>query len=606
MNKKELSYYYERIVLGIIFILLTFVIGQALLYTLITYRENDRNQPVTRVKVSYEDTTCFLDLPTKLSDIKPGTSVTVSFNVPKYATCLYFGSIYCPLEVSVDGLTEYRYGANYSSNMFQCPPLKYDMISLRNSGADHNIEMHYTSTEYLGGVILHSPLYGDSNAIVHHLFNSYGTLMLNSVFFTTIGAILIFFSLFYLKSPGRGRIFFWPGMLTFSAGIWQYSENQLAIYLTKSPAILYAAGLVCMYFLVIPLTNSTIYCLSLDHNKVLKVMIHIETWIFIITLFLALLGVLPLHKTFSYYQFYITFCLLILAITVIWELKNERQWTRVLFFIAIITLALASILEIINFYTHFLDQMLLIFQLALFIFALFIGLIGGFQARKIYRKSIITIELQNDMKLQAQTIDAEKKRIELLLAHYDEIRKQRHDLRHHLATMSELLKAKHYIELSTYLSSVEKDIPSLETKKYCENIVVNLAITYYTEQANALGISLDYNLEVSKNNTHISDSNLSVIFGNLLENAIHACIDVPEKSRFIKLNSQIRGEMLFITMDNSCSGMLSPNGDLYNSTKHQGAALGLRSLKSISERHGGSAKFNASENVFQSEICVRL
>lgn len=52
----------------------------------------------------------------------------------------------------------------------------------------------------------------------------------------------------------------------------------------------------------------------------------------------------------------------------------------------------------------------------------------------------------------------------------------------------------------------------------------------------------------------IDQTDLCVVFGNILENALGACRRVTAGQRFIKLSSQVIGNKLYITVDNCFSG----------------------------------------------------
>lgn len=603
---KKNSNFINILITTSIVLLFYIIVNHTLVYSTNNSNPGDVIYNITSVTVSYGDKEYETVLPCKISDLKPGTVVKVQYRVAPDANSLYFSSIYCPLEVYASGTHLYSYGKNSKTSLFIDPPALYDIVSLPKSYKPYEVTMLYTASNTRNDVVLYAPLAGDSLTIFHFLVEKYGKYVLNSLFFVSLGLILMFFSLFYLKSPKHGAFFLWPGLMALSSGLWQFSNNCLVILLTRYPAILYITGFISMFFIGIPLCESTKRSLNMENSKPLRYLTFVEIITFIITLAFGIMGIVPFQKSFHFYQMFLTATFLFLALIVFQRLIKERKWSDLWFFLATLFMLLSSILEYLNYQIHFLDQMMLIFQDSLFVFSIVLGILGGIESSRIYKQSLDTLELKNDMKLQTQTIEASKEKMELMISHYDDIRKQRHDLKHHIRTMSDLLEKKKYIELSTYLSSIENSIPAFSNKKHCENVIVNSTLEYYIETAINKDIEVTANLEIPRSNPHISDSDLSVIFGNLLENAIDSCVILPKGSRYININSQKVGEMLFITMDNSSNGNYLPNGELFNSTKHKGDAVGLSSLKSISERHQGSAKFEALENQFRSEICVRL
>lgn len=605
MEKKS-SNFINIIITTSIVLLFYIIVNHTLIYSTNTSNSGVTIYNINTVTVSYGDKEYNATLPCKISDLKPGTVVKVQYRVAPDASSIYFASIYCPIEVYASGEHLYSYGKNSKTSLFLDPPALYEFVNLPKSYKPYDVTMLYTASNTRNDVVLYPPLAGDSMTIFHFLIAKDGKYVLNSLFFISLGLILMFFAIFYIRSPKHGAFFLWPGLMALSSGLWQFSNNSLVILLTRYPEILYITGFISMFFIGIPLCESTKRSLNMENSKPLRYLTFIEILTFIITLAFGIMGIVPFQKSFHFYQMFLTATFLCLALIVFQRLIKERKWSDLWFFLATLFMLLSSVLEYLNYQIHFLDQMMLIFQDSLFVFSIVLGILGGIESSRIYKQSLDTLELKNNMKLQTQTIETSKEKLELMITHFDDIRKQRHDLKHHIRTMSDLLEKKKYIELSTYLSSIEKSIPNFSNKKYCENVIVNSTIEYYIETALNADIEINTNLEIPRSNPHISDSEISVILGNLLENAIAACSVLPKGGRYININSQKKGEMLFITMDNSSNGNYLPNGDLFYSTKHKGDAIGLSSLKSISERHQGSAKFEALENQFRSEICVRL
>ena len=81
---------------------------------------------------------------------------------------------------------------------------------------------------------------------------------------------------------------------------------------------------------------------------------------------------------------------------------------------------------------------------------------------------------------------------------------------------------------------------------------------------------------------------------------------MTEGEQWVRLRTKVHGELLFISMDNSCGGTVQPQDGRYLSSKRSGEGIGLRSVRSLAKVHGGSAEFTSGDNWFRSEICVRL
>ena len=111
--------------------------------------------------------------------------------------------------------------------------------------------------------------------------------------------------------------------------------------------------------------------------------------------------------------------------------------------------------------------------------------------------------------------------------------------------------------------------------------------------------------QVPRKTQEISDSNLCIIVGNLLENALEACEQITE-GRSITFTSRLQGDFLFIAMDNTFNGVVKMQGEQYISHKRNEIGTGLVSIRSVVEKAGGKAKFEAKGKVFQSSVYFRI
>ena len=105
------------------------------------------------------------------------------------------------------------------------------------------------------------------------------------------------------------------------------------------------------------------------------------------------------------------------------------------------------------------------------------------------------------------------------------------------------------------------------------NAVLDLIVTGY-----------DISLEIP-DETSLTDTQLCIIFGNLLENAIEACCRTENENRFIKLSSNIKAGMLYIAMDNSCDGNIRIENGGFISSKRNEIGTGINSITAIVKKY---------------------
>ena len=98
--------------------------------------------------------------------------------------------------------------------------------------------------------------------------------------------------------------------------------------------------------------------------------------------------------------------------------------------------------------------------------------------------------------------------------------------------------------------------------------------------------------------------NLGVLLGNLLENAFEASEKLPQELRSVKIYAKIAKGNLLITVKNHWNGELTVlEGRIY-STKHEGAGIGLSSVRSMAEANGGQFYLTPDEDEFEVSLVL--
>lgn len=172
-------------------------------------------------------------------------------------------------------------------------------------------------------------------------------------------------------------------------------------------------------------------------------------------------------------------------------------------------------------------------------------------------------------------------------------RRMRHDLRHHLVTLQGYLSNGAFEKAEEYLSQYVKQSEDYTLVKLCDNPVVNMLVSHYQGIAKEMGIAFTVRINIPME-IALSDSDISVLMGNLLENAIKAANHAPREHRYILLNMICSGKMLAITVDNGFDGNVK--------TDHSG--IGLKSIETIAEKYNGGVEFTYEDMIYHSSVML--
>ena len=220
------------------------------------------------------------------------------------------------------------------------------------------------------------------------------------------------------------------------------------------------------------------------------------------------------------------------------------------------------------------------------------------------RQAALEEQLRFEASLLETQITEQKKYSRLMVEHMEELRRQRHDLRHQLTAIQGLTREDN-APLRAYLDDLLDAIPAAP-QIYCENQAVNAIISHYAALCREQGVEADIRLTVPGKTEQVTDTELCVIFGNLLENALEACARMTEGRKFIRLHSTAHLGTLTVTLDNSFDGQARQEEGKFRSSKRDDFGVGLASIQAVARRRGGGARFEPDGRVFRSSVYLRL
>lgn len=222
----------------------------------------------------------------------------------------------------------------------------------------------------------------------------------------------------------------------------------------------------------------------------------------------------------------------------------------------------------------------------------------------IRKQAILQEQLNFETHLLQMQMEEQSKHSCLMMEHEEQLRRQRHDLRHQLAAIRQLADTDPS-RLKAYVASLLEAIPAAPGT-YCENPAVNAVVSYYATRLEEAKVALHIRLALPVQLEGVPDGELCIIFGNLLENAMEACGRMGEGERFVRLDAQVREGVLTVTMDNSFDGRAVMESGVYRSSKRGEPGVGLSSVQAVARKHQGDARFAPEGPVFRSCVYLRI
>ncbi len=191
-----------------------------------------------------------------------------------------------------------------------------------------------------------------------------------------------------------------------------------------------------------------------------------------------------------------------------------------------------------------------------------------------------------------------------LSSYIRETRRLRHDFRQHLRVLGGLAAQGDMAALMEYLKEVggaERD----EVRFIFANPSLNALAGYYDTMARERGVKLEWSVSMPAE-LNISDAELCVLLGNLVENAVDGALTLPEGKRSAKVICRMSGDLLCIIVENGYDGQMRRKKAGFASTKHAGESYGLESVKATVDRYHGSLTVDVEEGIFRVNLLMNL
>ena len=209
---------------------------------------------------------------------------------------------------------------------------------------------------------------------------------------------------------------------------------------------------------------------------------------------------------------------------------------------------------------------------------------------------------KTNLKLVEYQTEQSEKHLNEVRSIHKEMRGYKHDFHHHLQALKGQLEAGEVERALAYIEQLDNQLMNVDTLLKTGNVSLDAILSAKIAQAKAENIAVTVKANVPDQLT-ISDLELSIIIGNLLDNAIEACRTVTGE-RFIRIFISMKGNMLYFSMLNGAGAKRKKTGSLFATHKDGVHGFGLRRAEAILEEHGGWVKYNSEDGAFTSEFLV--
>lgn len=216
------------------------------------------------------------------------------------------------------------------------------------------------------------------------------------------------------------------------------------------------------------------------------------------------------------------------------------------------------------------------------------------------------VQKENSARYEAQLstlqVSALRNRMEAVRVAENAIRTERHDLRHRLQAVAELVSRGDKKSALEFLDAAQRRLDEQKEIRWCRPPVLDAVFSSYFDQAKNQGILVEANIALP-DTFPVDEGELAIVLANALENAIHANLKVPQGQRQIRCK-MVATPSVILEISNPCAGDVSFDGDGLPITRQSGHGLGVQSISAFCRKNGAVCHFDLTDDWFRLRLVL--
>ena len=187
----------------------------------------------------------------------------------------------------------------------------------------------------------------------------------------------------------------------------------------------------------------------------------------------------------------------------------------------------------------------------------------------------------------------------------NQVKGLRHDMKHHLRMLEDLIRAKDQDGALAYVEQMREFMENKEEYAASGNEMIDSILNYYLRDAKQMGAAVEKDIQIPET-LPFPAFDINVILSNLLENAMAALRNTADKKLEVRIKMD-RG-FLVITVANTYEGVVGEERGTFITRKPDSCnhGIGLENVKRITEKYSGECRTYYNEERFQVDILLYM
>lgn len=216
------------------------------------------------------------------------------------------------------------------------------------------------------------------------------------------------------------------------------------------------------------------------------------------------------------------------------------------------------------------------------------------------------VQKENSTRYEAQLstlqLSALQSRMEAVKAAEDIIRMERHDLRHRLQIVTELVSQGDTETALDFLDAAQKRLDEQKEIHWCRPPILDAVFSSYFDQAQRKNIQVKAKISLP-DTLPIDEGELAIVLANALDNAIQANIQLPYKQREICCK-MVATPSVMLELSNPFDGKVTFDDQGLPATQKEGHGLGVQSISAFCRKNGAVCQFEVVDGWFRLRLVL--
>lgn len=182
-----------------------------------------------------------------------------------------------------------------------------------------------------------------------------------------------------------------------------------------------------------------------------------------------------------------------------------------------------------------------------------------------------------------------------------EMRIFRHNLKNEMMALKYYIDNNDFDKADNIVNGIIKESDILKKDIYTENAIINTILNSKVNASDKYGVKWIINVNIP-DDLRIDIVDISIILGNIFDNAIEACSLIKKGERFINVNMYCQNRNLYINVKNSKNNN-SVKEITWKSDK-ENHGIGLKSVKNLLNKYNGFMKNEDKGDYYEAEIML--